>query len=816
MGADFRTQAPFAARLCFYRRRVLLLLLCVCAVFPARAADRRSFDIPIQPLGQALRSFATQADVSIGLSGVDLTGKTANAVVGSETPEEALRRLLAGSGLGVEVIDPSTFRIVAVRVAPPAALLKTAEAEAPPRIDVIIVTAPKRLQKLQAVPFSIAGIAREPLKDYGLQSSGDIPSMVAGLSTTNQGPGRNRFYVRGISDGAFGGNAQSSVGIYLDETRTSFNGPDPNLQLVDIDHIEVVRGPQGTLYGAGSISGLVKIITKAPVFNRYEVEGAADASGSGRAGASGGLQAVLNAPIVDDRFAVRLVGYARHDGGYVDNVRLAKTNTNETETEGFRFQTRLGLSQDWTVRTSVVSQWVHSRDTQYYNPTMPRYARNNYLSEPYNNDFLDVHATVEGELSWANLVSTSAWLRQDVTNRYDASLAIPALIRLPVDAAAFDEKDRYDTLDHETRLVSLPGDRVEWMAGIFLSRSIRTTGARIGFTQPGPLDTFYIKTRRDKAAEAALFGEMTYAFTPAVFVTGGVRLYRGTVDVTANNTELIDDGPPDAVGQNSKIQVTPKATLGYHLDSDNLLYAQVGQGFRLGGVNIDNRVSPTTPTRNARLTVTNFASDRLWNFEIGSKSTFFAETLLINTAAYYSIWQDMQADLTRTNGLSFTANLPQVRNLGFDIDIAFSPWKELQMLANASFNSPGLGAAPTTPGGLNLNRLPRVPRLSGLLAAKYEAPLSNDIAGYASLKLEFTGRTDATGVTRETMVDSYEVVNTRFGIKRGAWNLSLYVNNVLDSRFNTFAFGNPFSLGRSPQATPLRPRTIGLNLAWTR
>lgn len=770
------------------------------------------FDLPAQPLAQALRAFAAQADVSIGLSGADTGGKLSHDVRGPQKPETALSRLLEGTGLAFDMVDASTFRIFTRPAAAPSRQAALPAAEPPPRVEQIIVTAPKRLTPLQVVPFSLVAITRAPLRYYGVRSADEIPAVVAGLAATNQGPGRNKFFIRGLSDGAFSGNAQSSVATYLDEQRTSFNAPDPNLRLVDIDRVEVVRGPQGALYGAGPISGLVRIVTAAPQFDSMFAEGEIT-SGAGRdVGISGGLSGVVNAPVIDQRMALRAVAYADHSGGFVTDTRLGQSRTNQADTEGLRLQARLQLSDDWSIRTGITAQWIHARDSQYFDVGQPRFRRGNYLREPYTNDFLSANVTAEGDLGWATLVTTTAWSRQNVATRFDASLAVPLLLRAPVTPAAFDEPGVYTTMDHETRLASAYGGDIDWLAGAFASRSVRNISTRIAFIQTG--ETVYFKTRRDIGTELALFGEATWRFAPDWAATAGLRLYRGRIDVAADNSEL-DDGPPKAVGQSAGTGVTPKATVSYRANESNLIYAQVGQGFRLGGVNVGNRVSPTVPQRNARLTVTNFASDHLWNFEAGSKSELAGGTLRINAAVFYAMWEHIQADLTRPTGLAFTANLGSVRNAGFDLDLTYVPVRGLEILANASLSNPVLREDQTLAPGTT-SRLPRVPKFAGLVAARYQRPVSDTVTAYGSARLEFTGRTNlGQGMGRGIISRPYTILDAEAGVRSGAWDLSLYVDNLFDCSANTFAFGNPFNFGQMGQATPPRPRTIGLRLGWS-
>ncbi len=791
-------------------RRWGLALGIALAPLTARAADTRVFDLPAQPLAQALRAFAAQADVSIGLSGAETGGKQSRAVRGAQSPQDALTHLLDGTGLAFDMVDAATFRIFPRPAAPVRQAAAPVE-DTPPRVEQIVVTATKRLTPLQVVPFSLVAVTRVPLRHYGVRSADDIPAVVAGLAATNQGPGRNKFFVRGLSDGAFSGNAQSSVATYLDEQRTSFNGPDPNLRLVDIDRVEVVRGPQGALYGAGPISGLVRIVTAAPQHDGVFAEGEVTSGAGPDVGLSGGLSAVFNAP-VSERVAVRAVAYADHAGGFVSDTRLGKSRSNQVDTEGLRFQSRIMLSDNWTIRAGVTAQWIHAQDTQYFDIGQPRFRRGNYMREPYTNDFVSTNLTAEGDLGWATLVSTTSWSRQDVATRYDASLAVPQLVRAPIAPAAFDEPSIYYTMDHETRLASAADGAFDWIAGAFVSRSVRNVSSRIAFTQTN--ETFYFKTRRGIGTELALFGEATWRPAPDWALTAGGRFYRGQIDVTADNSEL-EDGPPKAVGQNVGTGFTPKATVSYRPDENNLVYVQVAQGFRLGGVNVNNRIAPGVPQRNARLTVTNFDSDYLWNFEAGSKSELLDGTLRINAAAFYAMWEHIQADLTRATGLAFTANLGSIRNAGFDLDLTYVPVRGLEILANASLSNPvlreDLMLAPGT-----TSRLPRVPKFAGLVAARYQHPLSDTVTAYGSARLEFTGRTNlGQGMGRDIVSKPYALLDTEAGLRRGAWDLSLFVDNLFDCGANTFAFGNPFNFGQIGQATPPRPRTVGLRLGWS-
>ncbi len=398
--------------------------------------------------------------------------------------------------------------------------------------------------------------------------------------------------------------------------------------------------------------------------------------------------------------------------------------------------------------------------------------------------------------------------------RYDASQALPFLAWRPPSATAFDQHGRYRTINHETRLASLPGTSIEWLACAFISHRAADNVSQLTLLRmTPPTGVFYLKNRHDSGTELALFGEVSYALTQKVTVTGGMRLYHGVLDAAANNSELIDIGPLDAVGVNSRTGVTPRASIAYRANPSHLFYARVAQGFRLGGINIDSRV--VAPGRNSRLTVSNFASDSLWNFELGSKSTFLNQSLSISTSAFYSVWSNTQADLARLNGLSFTANLGDVLTPGFEIETLYVPNEHVHLIANFAWSRLELIEINVLATIISANRLPVLSKLALTLAGQYEHPISANLTGFANVKADFVGSARLTNNTGpDAVVHDYQAVNMRFGVQQGGTRVALYINNVLDNRANTHAFGNPFSLGRVSQVTPLRPRTFGISVNW--
>ena len=797
------------------KRAVVFYALLCCLTAPATAAER-PFNLPAQPLRSALIALAAEADVSIGLSGVNLAGKTSRSLAGYTDFEEALARLLVGSGLAFRAIDPTTYLIYELAAPETAQSIGATQPLESAPIEEITITATKRSESLQVTAASVAVVIRQAILDYGLQTAREAASFVSGVATTNRSPGDNKFFMRGMTDGAFIGNKQSAVGVYIDETRAIFDAPDPELQLVDIDRIEVIRGPQGTLYGAGSIGGLIRIITHAPELNKTETQVAAEAAVTDAGSASHFFSGVVNAP-VGDKAAVRAVAYARREGGYIEDARIG-SNTNDAYIYGARLGGRLSLSPDWTVRTSLIWQRVNARDSQYADRTMRPFTRGNFLREPHRNEFFDINAVVEGDLGWADLTSSTAWIAQTVQTTFDASVALPALIRQPVQPTQFARYNRYHTLNHETRLASTPGGRIQWLAGAFVSYREDSSDTLLTLLRNPPGAPFYTKHRLDTGTEVALFGEATYAITRKLSFTAGLRGYYGILQATANNSELLDEGPPEAIGRNDKTGVTPKATLSYRITPEDLIYAEVAQGFRLGGINIDSRVvnpQSALPGNGPPLTVRNFDSDRLWNFEVGTKNSFLHNTIQINADGFYSIWNDMQADLTRMNGLLFAANIGQVQNAGFEMEATVAVTPQFVIAGNISWSNPELTESSAIAAALSANRLPVIPNFASSIAAQYQKQVNRDLLAYANVRLNFTGSARLiNGTSMDPAVSDYRTVNARAGVQWRAWRATLYVNNVFNEGSNTYAFGNPFNLGRVPQVTPLRPRTVGLTLSW--
>jgi iron complex outermembrane receptor protein len=309
-----------------------------------------------KPVRAALIDLALQAEVSLG-GNLDACRGDSPAIAGLMSLETALSRVLAGSGCTFAILDQRTVLVrralpklppaaaSAPRLAPPA----VAEAEGEVALGEVVITAQRFPNLPGRTPYAISAVSGEAITRERASSLADIGFQVAGLTTTNLGPGRDKILLRGLSDGAFTGQTQSIVALYLDEAPITYNAPDPDLRLADIERVEVMRGPQGTLYGGGTIGGVVRLVTRKPNLDELSGQVLAGASATRHGGVGGELEGMINLPLLAGKVAMRAVGYVERSPGYIDNAGLARNDVNVSERSGARLSLRAVLSPAWQV-----------------------------------------------------------------------------------------------------------------------------------------------------------------------------------------------------------------------------------------------------------------------------------------------------------------------------------------------------------------------------------------------------------------------------------------------------------------------------------
>ena len=794
------------------RRRVAAgsaSLIALLAAGAARGAETRMFHLPSEAVETALVRFAVQGEVSVGgLHARGCAGRS-RPVNGAMAPVAALSALLP-PGCGFETVDARSFRIVGRGVAvaaPPQVPRLEADVIAPPRLDELVVTAEKRPELLTRSASAVSVLSGRDLDALGGKSFDVIAAQMVGVAVTNLGSGRNKIFVRGLSDGSFTGKTQSTVGLYLDDVPITYNAPDPDLRLADIDRVEVLRGPQGTLYGSGSMGGIVRIVTARPnVVTRLalvSVEGELTQRGA----PSSGLEAMVNLPLADGRAAVRAVIYSDEHGGYINNPILHLRDVNYSRRTGGRVSGLVELTDGWTVEAGFAHQSIATSDSQYTQGFDGPLARDAFVREPHENQFSDLSATVLHVGDRVDLKISTAIIDHVLDTRYDATGAFRAAGGSRT-GGAFDEDKHIRLWATEGLFSSNAPGPLRWLAGAFLSYTReRDTAFLVGVTPR--VAPRWIYRRHDTLTEAAVYGEVAYDITSRLTATVGARGFTTRVATDAGDFDLSADPLKPQHKRLTDAGVAPKLRLSFAATPDLLIYVQAQEGYRAGGFNIPAKAGGGAPaTVNVQ-----FRPDHLWSYELGAGLPLFDHTLTLRGAVFHADWRGLQTDQRLASGLPMTVNIGDGSNTGVEAEATWRPNGHLQVRANLLLEDPKITrAANVFPATRDIG-LPGVPYDMGAADVRYRWRLGQ-LDAEASAQFSYVGHSYLTfdGGAGNAM-GGYASGRVALALGAKAWRATAYVDNVADERGNTFAYGNPFSRSRATQATPLRPRTVGLALA---
>jgi outer membrane receptor protein involved in Fe transport len=768
----------------------------------ADAAEARyRLSIPPKPYADALIDLGVQANVSI--VGTSACGQTPGVgLTGVYSLDEALRQVLAGAPCGYRIVDPRTVRIEA------AAGAAREPVRAPVFVAEVLVTATKRPASLERLPAGISVLPHDEIELTGAADAGQTTGLLAGVLSTNLGPGRDKLIMRGLSDGAFTGRTRSTVSTYLDEAPINYSAPDPDLRLVDVERVEVVRGPQGALYGSGSLSGIYRIVTRKPDLARAGGGVAALGALTDGGSASQEIEGYLNAPIVAGRVALRAVTYYDVQGGYLDNADPRLSNVDRTERDGGRLALRLQLSDAWQVDLSATGQQLRSNDTQYIMPDAEE-QRSNRIRETHKNAFTQGGATVRGELGWASVSGSLALVHHDFSSQYDASAVLADLAVQGADLGLYSENTEVKMLVGDLVLRSSRPGPLSWLVGVYGADTLQKTPSSLDLPgSTGTLRNIYREARRDRLREVAVYGEGALTFAPGWIATLGARLFENEVRTLADIVVPKGLGTSRYFDQGRTFSgVSPKISVQREFDGGDLIYALISEGYRPGGFNSSGFLA----IKDSRTT---FAADRLRNYEVGAKLRLFDRRLSLRAAAYYDAWSNIQTDQYRPSGLAYTANVGDARILGLEAEMGYDWDFGLSLQANGLLSDSKMTRANPDFAVEVVSELPGVPRASGGLLAIYQRPIGANLSLRVAGEASYIGRS---GVSFDAALPSqmghYLRAKLSAEVANGRWSAGVFVSNPTNESGDTFAYGNPFSFLKGRQVTPQRPRTFGLRLA---
>jgi iron complex outermembrane receptor protein len=781
------------------------------AALAARPGARAvRLQLAAQPTAAALLDFALQANVSLGGDLGACQGET-RPLYGRMRLTAALDALVAGSGCRyvlpdsrTVLIEPAPARIVFRPQPPPDA---GPPPEPPPVISELVVTSGRKPELAGRAPYAVTAVAGHDLETNSIDDLRELASQVAGMTVTNLGPGRDKVLLRGMSDGVFTGLTQSTVGLYLDDVPVTYNAPNPDLRLIDVARVEVMRGPQGTLYGSGSIGGIVRIVTHKPDLDVLSGSVMTGLSDTRSGGLNTELELIGNLPVIPGRVALRGVLYRESDAGYVSDVTLGLNHVNRVIRDGGRVALGVEVAPEWTVTVGGVHQSIEDRDTQYVTRGLGTFQRSGQVQEPHDNDFDEIYATVEGHGRWGQLTWSAAGLRHVLDSRYDATAVMPILAGAP-GVGVLDDHRRIGILVSELAYASPEGRRLRWLGGAFAS--VGDIASTMNLTRrPIPTQVYYEK-RTDSIDEIAVYGEASYDLFPRVNLTAGARWFRFTFDT--NSDVLQGAGTRVFRGSSSAKGVSPKVALRYQWRDTAIFYAQVSEGYRPGGFNTAGPIGQKfdgargNPSRE-------FDFDELWNYEAGAKLRLWRDRLAVRLAAFYARWYNIQSDQFLSSGLPYAVNVGDGSDLGLEAEIVWRLSHRLTLTAAGLVADPELISQNPEFDSRRNAGLPGVPPRSGSLGLRYVQPVGE------GLELTLNGTVTYVGASflsfaaqRPERMGDYATGKLSASIASERLEATLFVDNPFNTHGDTFAFGNPFRLGRDLVSTPLRPRTVGVQL----
>ena len=718
-------------------------------------------------------------------------------------------------------------------------------------IEEVIVTALKRDTSLQQTPLSISAVTGATLTNAGVQDIARLTQSVPGLVFEDAGPASTRITIRGIRS-----VGEPTVGLYYDETALSgavgagndAGGETPLAKLFDVQRVEVLRGPQGTLYGSGSMGGTLRVIFNKPDLKKLSagVEGDAVATSGGGGGYD--VEGMANIPIIGDRLAARAVVYTQGLGGYVDNTFLNEHNVNSYHNDGGRLLLRFVPTDDLTLDASYLYQYVDGQNPTWYDSQGP-YVSRAQVQLPVTDrlqiynltarwDFHRVVATAvvaDTERKTSNSADVSPFIENDANNpaacaafRGGGKPCSPATqatfnsyVASKVPSLLYPVQTIYNPTA-EVRLASAGKSFLDWTVGGFYSD--RTTHANnsevlvdpmTGALLPQPGSNVYTRLIFDHLKQLAGFGEGTAHLTDALALTFGARYFNYTRDVggaTPVGLDLVGASvtPYRQVSSSQNGWVT-KTNLSYEFGGDVLVYATASQGFRPGGVNqVLGLPAALAP----------YQADSLWNYEFGTKTSWLDRRLILDIDGYVINWSNMQVSGRTPNGaFAFITNAGAARVKGVELDLSAAPLQNLQISANASVLRAALTENQVSPNvlgpGVKGDEIPYVPRFTGGVSVQYTLPMTSLFSGMARVDESYIGQSHSEFNNSnhfDTALPAYSLTNVRFGVEglRKDWGVYVYADNVFNKNAIVDSAASAISLGQN-LVQSARPRTYGLN-----
>jgi outer membrane receptor protein involved in Fe transport len=708
----------------------------------------------------------------------------------------------------------------------------------------VVVTATKREETLQEVPVSITTISSKEIETLGVQRVEDYLDLVPGLSIRDHGsPGYGTVIIRGLNTGSF--QSTATVAYYFDDTPFTATGslsygafvtPDPDIS--DIERIEVLKGPQGTLYGASSLGGLVRLISKEPTIGKFDGSVHLDGSTVNGGSQGYGIRGVVNIPLNDDTLALRLSGMDRHMPGWVDNVFTGKEDRNSGDSYGGRAALLWKPRANFTGELDATYQYTKTNGLDYTaaisDTDIPKYGYNKD-SSPFDQGITTRYTTFSGKADWdvgpGDLIANASYAKYDVdtfidfTDAYGYILTLPFTLNLTPGTFA---TPTYGNLNmkkytYDLRFVAKKSGNFEYLAGLY------DTFEETGFfatvpivTVPGlqpfppPIDNLNSGLTYGHYDEFAGYGDLTYYIVDNVDITGGVRVSHNHQEYAQSpGITILQPTPGRQLPEVSDTSETYLATLRWrptdHIDT----YARAASGYRPGGPGVSQ--DPTAPAT--------YQPDKVWNYELGVKATSADNRFTGDLAVFQINWNDIQIDRYDAFGLPFTVNGGKAKVDGVELDLAARPIPRLVMRLNAGYMNARITeadpAATIATGAKAGDPLPLSPKTTAALLGDYTLPVSSqaNVTFGASLIYQSSKQSSYEGSPSDPNVEipSYTTVDLRTGFNVGRVDVQLRADNIFNE--HGIATISSYKVLNNPNSPTwisyIRPATLSLTVGMT-
>src|SRR5580704_6654021 len=733
------------------------------------------------------------------------------------------------------------------------------------QLEEIVVTAEKRESTVETTPISLTAVSGADVLNRGITDLASHMQSVRGVSIRTSGPGMTEFEMRGVASN--GGNSPT-VGFYFDETPLTAPAATNEGKIVispdlyDLNRVEVLRGPQGTLYGSGSMGGTIRVIPNAPNPDAFEASAEVKFADTDHGGFDHAENAMINLPFWGGLAALRIVGSYSSDAGWIDRVVIAPGafplptgtvrgnvlaapiateyhNVNDVEQTGVRVSAIIKPIDGLTITPSYFYEKLRAGGLPYIDsvPGTDAHYQPFDIAESYRDEFHLTALSVKYRTDVFEISSASAyWTRhepliQDASESWTTGLG-PAFVsgygpgNGGIGAAYADDDNQSHQTTQELRIASVGDTRLKWLAGYFYSDF--QSGWDIIFPSQTGAEVFgsnnlFSYYSPFKILQQSVFGELTYNITEPFAVTVGARRYHYDAPVGLNQYGALTSTVKTNTSENAQ-GVTPKVSLSYQFDKDLLVFATAAKGFRPGG---GTGPVPTSGPLSceAQLMVQygskgfvngpiSFTSDSVWSYELGEKWRSSDNRFSVNASAYFESWVGVQqVNALSSCGYVYTANVGDAHVYGGEIEARAIVVRDLEASANVTYSHAALVSSTLINAGFDPGTpIQQVPKWSASASLAYHHNLTEDVALTARAESTYVGsRTDATFATNT--LPSYDLTNIRGGFKGARWSAVLFMNNVTDKRalLNNIT-QDAVNLATFNRVAVSQPRTTGIDL----